>query len=333
MTSFDLDLVPRVPLCHLPTPIGPMRRLTEYIGKAAVYIKRDDLTGVAFGGNKNRKLEFLLADAKKQAATTIITEGALQSNHCLQTAACAAKLGLECELVLSGSISTRVTGNLLLNHILDTKIHLVDRASDRRGAMKELEEELRTEGKKPYVIPTGGSTSIGALGYVNCVREVVEQSKSLGMRFDYFVHASGSGGTQAGLLIGKELFCPEMAILGISAGDPREELEAEVWRIIEDFEREWSLDLRMKRSAIKILEGYSGKGYGILNTETIETVKLIAKLEGVFLDPIYNGKAITGLIDLVNKEIVPRDNSVLFLHSGGGASLFTFDESFGRKMG
>jgi D-cysteine desulfhydrase family pyridoxal phosphate-dependent enzyme len=291
-------------------------------------MKRDDLTGVGFGGNKNRKLEFLLADAKQKGADIIVTEGALQSNHCLQTASCSAKLGFDCELILSGEAPDFITGNLLLDQILDVKIHRARDSVERTALMMKVEEELRAKGKKPYMIPTGGSTSVGALGYLNCVFEITKQSKELEVDFDHLIHSTGSGGTQSGLLIGKELYSPDLEILGINVGDPTERLQKEIKEIIRNFNKDWRLELMIGDEEIKILEGYFGEGYGIPTQEMIEMVKLMAKLEGVFLDPVYTGKAIVGLVDLIKSEVIPKDDNVLFLHSGGGPSIFHYKDIF-----
>ncbi len=324
MTSFNLDSIPRIPLCILPTPLIPLKRLTTYLAGANIFIKRDDLSGMAYGGNKNRKLEFLLADAKEKKADVIITEGDLNSNHCLQTAACAAKLGFECELVLSGEDPNIVTGNLLLDQILDVKVHRVEDRAKRKGLMKEVEKELIFHDKRPYSIPTGGSTKIGALGYLNCISEIVMQLKYLNIDLDYFIHATASGGTQAGVLIGKEFYYQGLEVLGINVGEPQGELEKIVQGIITEFMKEWDLDLKIKDDMIQVLEGYYGEGYGIPNQETFDAVKLIAKLEGIFLDPVYSGKAMVGLIDLVKTRVIPKGKNVIFLHSGGGPSLFSY---------
>ncbi|UCG04171.1 MAG: D-cysteine desulfhydrase family protein [Candidatus Heimdallarchaeota archaeon] len=331
MTNFNLDSIPRIQLCLLPTPIVPLTRLSTHLGGVKVFIKRDDLTGVAFGGNKNRKLEFLLADAKRKKADVIVTEGALQSNHCLQTAACSAKLGFECELVLSGNIPEFITGNLLLDQILDVKIHRAKDSFERKELMVLVEEELKDKGKRPYMIPTGGSTDIGALGYLKCIVELERQSKDLGIIFDYFVHSTGSGGTQSGVLIGKELYYPELEILGISEGESKQKLRKKVKEIIENFNNIRGLNLVIGDDKIKIYEEYFGEGYGIPNQEMIETVKLVARLEGVFLDPVYTGKAMVGLIDLVKTEVIPKDKNVLFLHSGGSTSIFNYYNVFQKE--
>ncbi|MHA1221337.1 MAG: D-cysteine desulfhydrase family protein [Candidatus Heimdallarchaeota archaeon] len=333
MPEFDLDSISRIQHCLLPTPLLPMERLSEHLGKANIFIKRDDLTGIAFGGNKNRKLEFLLADALLKGSDVIITEGAVTSNHCLQTAACSIRLGLDCELVLSDSaIGDRITGNLLLNQILDAKIHRVTTSADRSVRMDEIAEELRDQGKKPYVIPTGGSNRIGILGYILCLKEIAIQSADLELYFDYFIHASGSAGTQAGTLAGKKLYYNDLEIIGINVGDNRNELIANIKRIISEFENDWSLNLDIASDEIILLDQYYGQGYGVPNQQMIDAVKLVAKLEGIFLDPVYSGKAMVGLIDLVETEEIAPDSNVLFLHSGGSPALFAYNDIFGKEL-
>ena len=333
MNKFNLDSIARERFCLLPTPIHKLSRLSNEIGEVNIYVKRDDLTGIAFGGNKNRKLEFLLADAKKKGVDVVLTEGALTSNHCLQTAACAAKMGMDCELVLSDAASgEKITGNILLNQILDTKIHRVKTSEERKPKMEEQAKKLVSEGKTPYVIPTGGSNRIGILGYIACVQEFVQQAKDMGVKFDYFVFGTGSAGTQSGLIAGKKLYYPDIEIIGISAGDGRAGIISATKEIIKLFEEDWSLNLGVKDSDIIVDDNYFDEGYGIAYPELINTVKLVSKLEGIFLDPVYNGKAMVGLIDLIRTKKIPKGSNVLFLHSGGGPALFVFDDVFGKKI-
>ncbi len=333
MTEFKLDLVARERFCLLPTPIHKLQRLSEEIGKVNIFVKRDDLTGIAFGGNKNRKLEFLLADAKAKGADVVLTEGALTSNHCLQTAACSAKLGMKCELVLSDAASgEKITGNILLNQILDTHIHRVSIDDERKPKMEERAKILSSEGKTPYIIPTGGSNRIGIFGYISCMKEIAAQSKEMNVEFDYFVFGTGSAGTQAGLIAGKLLYYSDIEIIGINVGDNRSEIISATKVIIEQFEEDWLMQVGLKDSDIIVYDGYFGEGYGITSHELVETVKLVAKLEGIFLDPVYNGKAMVGLIDLIRTEKIPQGSNVLFLHSGGGPAIFAFDDVFGKKL-
>ena len=333
MMSFDLETIPRLQHCLLPTPIVPMDRLSEHFGKAKIYVKRDDLTGIAIGGNKNRKLEFLLADALLKGSDTIITEGAVTSNHCVQTAAFSKRLGLDCELVLSDSfVGEALTGNLLLNKLLDVKIHRVHSSSDRKKKMFEIAEQLAHEGKQPYVIPTGGSNKVGILGYVAFMQELAKQSSQLELVFDYFVLATGSGGTQAGLIIGKKLYYPDLSIIGIGVGDKKKETGKAIREIVANFEKEWGLNLGISKKEIVILDQYAGEGYGKPTVKMIDTIKLIAKLEGLFLDPVYNGKAMVGLLDLIQQGEIPSDANVLFLHSGGIPAIFTYQKYFLEKF-
>lgn len=325
---FKFENIPRIDLCILPTPIMPLPRLSDELGGPQIYMKRDDLTGVAFGGNKNRKLEFLLADALEGGADVIVTEGAITSNHCLQTAACAAKLGLGCELVLSGTGPTEVTGNYFLFHILGVKIQRVDNPLERKSRIKQVETNLKSNGKKPYIIPTGGSNAIGALGYINCISEVVRQAKEMEMRFDYFVHGAGSSGTQAGLLIGKQIYFPELEVVSISAGESVEFLTKEAKLIIQEFDSRYSFKGDLKRIPVKVVSGYEGAGYGLPSNELIDTIKMVARLEGVFLDPVYNGKAMVALIDMIRSKNFDHDQNILFLNSGGGPSIFNYRKVF-----
>ncbi|NHJ46551.1 MAG: D-cysteine desulfhydrase family protein [Asgard group archaeon] len=332
MNDFNLDSLPKINLCTLPTPVAHMDRLSNHLGIKNLYVKRDDLTGIAFGGNKNRKLEYLLADAVNQKAEVVITEGAVTSNHCRQTAGCSARVGLDCILVLSDAhIGEEVNGNLLLDHILDVTIERVKSSDDRKPKMEQIADQLKKDGRTPYIIPTGGSNKIGVLGYVNFVKEISEQSKQLGIKFDYFVHATGSAGTQAGLLIGKKLFYPDLEIIAMTVGDDKEYIIDEIKRIISEFEKEHSIKLSVKDSDIIIYDQYFGEGYGIPNQELVNTVKLVAKLEGVFLDPVYNGKAMVGLIDLISKDTFSKDSNILFLHSGGGPAIFSYKDIFKKQ--
>ena len=328
--SFNLDDIPKIDLCLLPTPIIPLNRLSNYLEGPRIYMKRDDLTGIAFGGNKNRKLEYLLADALQLGADTIITEGAVNSNHCLQTAACALKLGFDCELVLSGKEPSEITGNFLLFKILEIPVHFVNNSSERKNCMREREKKLISKGKKPYLIPTGGSNALGALGYIKCILEVKQQVQQFNGKFNYFVHAAGSGGTQAGLLIGKELFYPELRIVSVTVGIDASYLETETAKILKEFQSKFDIKQDLTRIPIKLVTGYEGPGYGLPSKEMVETVKLVAQLEGVFLDPVYNGKAMVGLIDMIKSGNFSEDEKILFLHSGGGSSIFNYNDAFSK---
>ncbi|TET28218.1 MAG: pyridoxal-phosphate dependent enzyme, partial [Candidatus Heimdallarchaeota archaeon] len=222
--------------------------------------------------------------------------------------------------------------NILLDQILDVKIHRVKSSSDRKQRMEEIAEELQDEGKVPYIIPTGGSTKLGALGYVLFMKEIAEQSEEMEITFDYLIFPTGSAGTQAGIVLGKKLYYPEIEIMGIGVGDGREEIIADVQKITSELQEEWALDLAISDTDIIVLEGYYGQGYGDPSKEMIDAVKLIAQLEGIFLDPVYNGKAMVGLIDLISREEILADSNVLFLHSGGGPAIFSYANAFAKKL-
>ncbi len=329
MRNFKLNSIKKLDFCSLPTPLIPMKRLTKHLGKNQIFIKRDDLTGIAFGGNKNRKLEYLLADAIHKKANVIITEGAVTSNHCLQTAACSNHLGLECVLILSDSfIGEELTGNFLLDHILDIDIRRVKSSEDRKSMMNQVADEYKKQGKIPYIIPTGGSNEIGILGYINFIKEIAKQSEQMKIGFDYLIHASGSAGTQAGCIVGKKLYYPEIEIIGINVGDSKQEIIEATQQIIHGFENKNSIKLDFNLSEVIVLDDYFGEGYGIPSDELIETIKLIAKLEGIFLDPVYNGKAMIGLIDLMKKNYFKENSNIIFLHSGGGPAIFSYNKFF-----
>ncbi|MFW9924054.1 MAG: D-cysteine desulfhydrase family protein [Candidatus Thorarchaeota archaeon] len=333
MNNFDIDKIPRVRLCTLPTPIQPMNRLSELLENVNVFVKRDDLTGIGLGGNKNRKMEFLLGDALQYDADTIITEGTLTSNHCLQAAASSRKMGLECHLVLSAApIGEKIPMNLLFNMLLDVKIHRVTKSEDRKIIMDKLAKQLKKEGKKPYIIPAGGSDKIGIFGYINFFKEIAKQSKEMNLTFDYFIHGTGSAGTQAGSIVGKKIYYPNMEIIGINAGYNRDKIISDIKRIIDEFKIDNSISLDYSDSDIIVLDDYIGEGYEILSKEVIETVKLIAKLEGIFLDPVYNSKAMIGLIGLAKKNYFSNGSNVLFLHSGGNQAFYHNAEILLNKL-
>jgi D-cysteine desulfhydrase len=327
MNNFDLNSVPRTRLCVLPTPIIKMKNLSKIVG-SNIFVKRDDLTGVAFGGNKNRKLEFLLADALAKKADVIITEGALQSNHCLQTAASASKVGLDCELVLSGSPEKAISGNLFLNKILGSTLHIVKDSSQRQKLMEERASSLEKTGKRVYLIPTGGSTDIGAFGYINCVKEIREFSKREKIDLNSIVFPTGSGGTHAGFMLGCKFYYPNCNVIGVAVEHNKQDLTGHIHSILKDFQQSQGLNFDEDDFTCTIYDNYVGPGYGIPTKEVIKTIKMVAKEEGIFLDPVYNGKAMVGLIDLLDKGILSREDNYLFLHSGGGPALFNYTKYF-----
>lgn len=326
MGPMFLGRFPRFRLAHLPTPLEEMKALSKFLGGPRLFIKRDDATGLATGGNKTRKLEFLVGDALSKGADTLITEGGMQSNHCRQTAAAAVAAGLKCILVLSRAHTPGVTGNLLLDQILGAKIIVVEKSEDRKPAMKAAAKKL----KRAYVIPTGGSNGIGALGYVNALHELEAQANAMGIPVDAIVFCSGSGGTHGGLAAGARLLNCRAKIIGISDGEPKRELIELVRRV----ERETSelLGLAGEPDDLVAYDDYSREGYGVPNAGMIEAVRLLARTEGILLDPVYTGKAMAGLIDLVKKRKFARDRSVVFLHTGGTPALFAYRDSFAEPL-
>jgi len=318
--------LPRVSIAHLPTPIDELPRLSRELGGPRLFAKRDDCTGLAMGGNKTRKLEFLLGDALERGADTLITEGGVQSNHCRQTAAAANHAGLGCVLVLSEGFANELTGNLFLDHLLGARV--VTTTGARADVMNEIAADLRREGKRPYVIPTGGSNGVGAMGYAQCMVELAEQSEAMGEHFDVIVTASGSGGTQGGLVLGKKLIESPARIVGISDGETRAELAEMVLRVARDGAALLGADLAFRDEELEIYDQYYGPGYGVPTSQMVAAVRQVARCEGLLLDPVYNGKAMSGLIDLVARGQIAADQNVLFLHTGGTPALFAYRESF-----
>ncbi|MEQ9969396.1 D-cysteine desulfhydrase [Pectobacterium carotovorum] len=325
---------PRLSLGHFPTPLEVLPNLSAYLGGPTIYIKRDDATGLATGGNKTRKLEFLLADAQQQGADVIITQGATQSNHVRQTIAAAAKLGLKTKVLLEKRVEDygedyQRSGNVLLDNLLGGEIidHL-PAGTDMQQAMETLAESQRKEGLKPYVIPGGGSSPVGALGYVACAEELLFQSSQQRLRIDHIVHATGSTGTQAGLVTGLVATNSQIPLLGISVRAPKAKQEENVYTLAQ---RTWQLlgiPGELPRSAVQVNSDYVGKGYGIPTEGTLEALRLLAQLEGILLDPVYSGKGMAGLIDLIRQGHFRADENIVFIHTGGSAGLFGYRQLF-----
>ncbi|AYH01035.1 D-cysteine desulfhydrase [Pectobacterium parmentieri] len=325
---------PRLSLGHFPTPLEALPNLSAYLGGPTIYIKRDDATGLATGGNKTRKLEFLLADALQQGADVIITQGATQSNHVRQTIAAATKLGLKTKVLLEKRVEDygedyQRSGNVLLDNLLGGEIidHL-PAGTDMQQAMETLAASLRKDGFKPYVIPGGGSSPVGALGYVACAEELLFQSSQQRLRIDHIVHATGSTGTQAGLVTGLAATHSQIPLLGISVRAPKAKQEENVYALAQ---RTWQLlgiPGELPRSAVQVNSDYVGKGYGIPTEGTLEALRLLAQLEGVLLDPVYSGKGMAGLIDLIRQGHFRTDENIVFIHTGGAAGLFGYRQLF-----
>ncbi|MFP1742328.1 D-cysteine desulfhydrase [Lonsdalea quercina] len=328
---------PRLSLGHFPTPLEPLSALTAYLNGPTIYIKRDDATGLATGGNKTRKLEFLLAEALQQEADIILTQGATQSNHVRQTIAAAAKLGLKTKVLLEKRVEDygepyQRSGNILLDNLLGGEIvdHL-PAGTDMQQALESLADELRREGHRPYVIPGGGSNVTGALGYVACAEELLFQSSQQRLRIDHIVHASGSSGTQAGLVAGLTAVRSGIPVLGISVRAPKEKQEENVYRLAQQIWQRLGIDEALPRAAVQANSDYVGKGYGIPNEGTREALQLLARLEGILLDPVYSGKGMAGLIDLIRKGHFKKGEQVVFIHTGGSAGLFGYREFFEQQ--
>jgi L-cysteate sulfo-lyase len=329
----DIARFPRIRLGHFPTPLEPLHNLTRLLGGPRLWIKRDDCTGLSTGGNKTRKLEFLMAEAQARDADVVITQGATQSNHARQTAAAAAKLGMRCHILLedrTGSTAVDYThnGNVLLDRLHGATVERRPGGSDMQAEMEAVALRLQHEGRRPYVIPGGGSNPLGAVGYVNAALELAHQSSEMGLRIDAVVHATGSAGTQAGLVTGLVAMNSAIRLLGIGVRAPREKQEAMVYDLAC---RTWTLlGLRgeLPRDAVQANCDYVGGGYGVPTPGMVEAVTLLARSEGLLLDPVYSGKGMAGLIDLVRQGRFERDQNIVFLHTGGSAALFGYPSAF-----
>jgi L-cysteate sulfo-lyase len=323
----------RIRLGHLPTPLEHLPRLTAELGGPEIWIKRDDCTGLASGGNKTRKLEFLIGDALAQGADTLITHGAVQSNHVRQTAAAASKYGLKCAALLERRVPGRgpayeTGGNVLLDRLLGAELRFVAPDTDMDAACAGLAEELRERGGKPYYIPGGGSNAVGALGYVNAALELLQQANDLGLRIDCVVHGTGSTGTQAGLVCGLEGANAGIDVLGISVRRPAAAQEEAVYHTASATADYVGIRSGLERARVRANGDYIGPGYGVPTAATIEAIRLAALHEGLLLDPVYSGKAMAGLIDLCRKGFFTRGQNILFLHTGGAAALFAYEAEF-----
>jgi len=310
--------IPRLSFAHLPTSIENLQRLSDALGGPRLLIKRDDQTGLAFGGNKTRKLEFLLADARDRGAKTLITGGALQSNHCRQTAAAAARFGFRCVLVLTGIKPQHASGNLLLDQLFGAEIVYVADRTDRDRVLQETFDRAAAGGMKPYLIPYGGSNAIGALGYAFAVKEVIDQH----VETDWIVFASSSGGTHAGLLAGQRTFQFRGKILGISVDESEEWLKREVSKLATETSEKFGKRVAFPASDVLVNENYCTAGYGVVTSAEREAIHLFATHEGLVIDPVYTGRAAAGLIDLVRKGFFKKDETIMFLHTGGQPALF-----------
>jgi len=311
------------------TPLEAAPRFSAAVGGPNIYIKRDDLLGLSAGGNKTRKLEFLVADALAQGADTLITCGAIQSNHCRLTLAAAVKEGMKCRLVLEervpNSYKTEAGGNNFLYKLLGVeKIKVVPGGSDMMKAMLAVADEVVAEGRKPYVIPGGGSNPIGATGYVACAEEILRQAFDQGVNFGRVVCASGSAGTHAGLVTGFYGNSSNVPVVGIDVSRPKELQEKLVYDLVQRTAAHVGIATEIPRDAVLCFGDYVGRGYSIPTPEMAAAVRLLARTEGILLDPVYTGKAMAGLIDLAHKGFFRKGENVLFVHTGGSPALYVY---------
>jgi L-cysteate sulfo-lyase len=333
VSPVHLSRFPRQRFAHLPTPLEPMERLTAHLGGPRLWIKRDDCTGLSSGGNKTRKLEFLIGDALAKGADTVVTQGATQSNHARQTAAAAARFGLDCHVLLedrTGFNSPDYTrnGNVLLDQLHGASVSRRPGGADMNAEMEVLAAGLRAKGRKPYIIPGGGSNPVGALGYANCALELVAQANERGLKIDHVVHATGSAGTQGGFVAGLVAINSGIPVLGISVRAPKDKQELAVFDLAQRTAEHLGVPGIVKREHIVANSDYVGPGYGLPTKGMADAVKLVARMEGILLDPVYTGKGMAGLIDLVLKGHFAKDSDIVFLHTGGSAGLFAYPDAF-----
>lgn len=332
-----LSRFPRVRLGHGPTPLEPMDNLTRALGGPNLWIKRDDCTGLATGGNKTRKLEFLMAEALALGADTVITQGATQSNHARQTAAAACKLGMRCEIILENRTGYakhdyRESGNVLLDKVFGAAIREVAGGTDMNAQLQQVAVEVTARGGKPYIIPGGGSNVTGALGYVSCALELVAQANERGLRIDCVVHATGSAGTQAGLVAGLEAMHSGIPVLGIGVRAPKAAQEESVFKLAVQVADAIGAKGAVLRERVVANCDYVGPGYGLPTAGMLEAVKIFARTEGILLDPVYSGKGADGLIDLVKKGYFSQGENIVFLHTGGSVALFGYEHALAPTL-
>ncbi len=320
---------PRVKLGHLPTPLEPMDRLSEALGGPRIWVKRDDCTGLASGGNKTRKLEFLIADALEKKADTIVTQGATQSNHVRQSVAAAAKFGLKSHVLLEDrtgfpDAEYKDGGNVLLDRFFGAVIEHLPGGTDMNAAMEARAEDLRKTGASPYIIPGGGSNPVGALGYVDCARELFEQAAAEGLDIDLIIHATGSSGTQAGLVAGLAALEVDTPLLGIGVRAPQETQEQMVYNLACKTMDYLGMGHEIRREAVSADCRFVGQGYGLPTAGMWDALKMLAELEGLLFDPVYSGKGLDGMISLVREGAFSDMKNIVFIHTGGSVGLFGY---------
>ncbi len=347
MSTIDLDALkkkiselPRKDLIHRPTPLRRLDRLTHELGGPEIWIKRDDLTGLAFGGNKSRKLEFIIADALSQEAEGIITWASIQSNWCLQTAAAARRYCLRPILLLfnTSDIAPEYDGNLLLDRILDADVRIHEAEKGKivsqeyvEEVLKEVVNEVKEWCPKPYVVSVGGSMTgwsmskpLGAVAYLEAFIEAFEQTRQAGIDFTHIVHATGSGSTQAGLTVGAKSLKAAARVIGISVSESQQVLLPIIGKIVQETVKYLNLGVDITDSDINVLDEYVKEGYGTVNRETAEAIRLLFMTEGIVLDPVYTGKAVAALVDLIKKGFFQKEDKVVIFHTGGTPAIFPY---------
>lgn len=332
--TFSIDNIPRITINFLPTPFVELKRLADVLGGPRIFMKRDDLTGLGLGGNKTRKLEFLLGEAVNQNCDVVITSGAMQSNHCRQTAAAAAAVGLECHLALGGEQPVFPDGNLLLDYLFGVIVHWC--GEQKKGEqIPQIAEKLRAEGRKPYIIPFGGSNAIGAMGFVAAVAELKNQILTLNNTVDYVILPSSSGGTHAGITVGVDMYDLSMKVIGIGIdrgepGDPP--YESELATLANQIAEKLHIQSRYTANKFHMRYDYFGGGYEVVGDLEREAIQLVAKHTGILLDPVYSGRAMGGLIDMIRSKEFSSSDVVMFWHTGGTPTLFEFAKELGAKL-
>ena len=325
-----LEKFERIKLGHFPTPIEHLKNVSKHLDGPNIFIKRDDCTGLATGGNKTRKLEFLIPDAIKNKAELIVTVGAIQSNHARQTAAACSLKGLKCLIILEQRLKDPPdaymnSGNVFLNKLLGAKIMLCPKDQDILEYSTKVVEDIKSKGTNVYFIPGGGSNSIGALGYVECFNEILKENNKYNLT--HIVHATGSSGTQAGLLAGKKYFQSQLQIIGISVRYEKKIQEEKVYNEAKKACEKLKCDV-LDRSEVVAYDDYIGSGYGEPTDGMIEATNLLAKKEAILLDPVYSGKGFAGLIGLIRQKKFTKEDNILFIHTGGAVSLSAYEWAF-----
>ena len=325
-----LEKFERIKLGHFPTPIEHLKNVSQHLDGPNIFIKRDDCTGLATGGNKTRKLEFLIPDAIKNKAELIVTVGAIQSNHARQTAAACSLKGLKCLIILEQRLKDPPdaymnSGNVFLNKLLGAEVMLCPKDQDILEYSTKVVEDIKSKGTNVYFIPGGGSNSIGALGYVECFKEILKENNKY--NFTHIIHATGSSGTQAGLLAGKKYFQSQLQIIGISVRYEKKIQEEKVYNEAKKVCEKLKCDV-LDRSEVVAYDDYVGSGYGEPTDGMIEATNLLAKKEAILLDPVYSGKGFAGLIGLIRQKKFTKEDNILFIHTGGAVSLSAYEWAF-----